>query len=67
MPNYDYYCEKCGNKFEHYQSMKSKPLTKCKKCGGKLVRLIGSGSAIIFRGSGFYCNDYSTRSRKDNE
>lgn len=31
--------------------------TECKKF--KLVRLIGSGSAVIFKGDGFYETDYN--------
>ena len=58
MPTYDYVCEKCGDRFEHFQKMSSEPLTVCEKCGGHLKRLIGSGMGIIFKGSGFYCTDY---------
>ena len=58
MPTYDYVCEKCGDRFEHFQKMSSEPLSVCSKCGGHLKRLIGSGVGIIFKGSGFYCTDY---------
>ena len=58
MPTYDYVCEKCGDRFEHFQKMSSEPLSVCTKCGGHLKRLIGSGVGIIFKGSGFYCTDY---------
>ncbi len=58
MPTYDYVCESCGDRFEHFQKMSSEPLTTCSKCGGHLKRLIGSGVGIIFKGSGFYCTDY---------
>lgn len=58
MPTYDYVCENCGDRFEHFQKMSSEPLTTCSKCGGHLKRLIGSGMGIIFKGSGFYCTDY---------
>ncbi len=58
MPTYDYICEKCGDRFEHFQKMSSEPLSVCSKCGGHLKRLIGSGVGIIFKGSGFYCTDY---------
>ena len=58
MPTYEYKCEQCGDRFEYFQSMTSERLTTCKKCGGKLRRLIGEGSGIIFKGSGFYCTDY---------
>lgn len=58
MPTYEYKCESCGDRFEHFQSMSSDRLTTCSKCGGKLTRLIGGGAGLIFKGTGFYCTDY---------
>ena len=57
MPTYDYRCESCGP-FEKMQRMSDKPLTECPKCGGSVVRLIGNGAGIIFKGTGFYETDY---------
>ena len=38
---------------------------KCPKCGkSKLRRLIGTGAAIMFKGSGFYKTDYRSDSYK---
>jgi len=62
MPTYDYECTKCGHKFEAFQQMSDKLLTKCPKCDKKLRRLIGSGAGIIFKGSGFYATDYKKKS-----
>ena len=59
MPTYEYKCEKCGDRFEYFQSMTAPKLTTCEKCGGALHRLIGSGAGIIFKGKGFYCTDYN--------
>jgi len=44
-------------------------LTKCPTCDSKVERLIGGGSGIIFKGSGFYETDYkrSTTEAKDKE
>jgi putative FmdB family regulatory protein len=61
MPTYDYICTKCGNEFEFFQKMTDKPLSKCPKCKGKVKRLIGAGSGIIFKGSGFYETDYKKK------
>jgi len=37
-------------------------LKKCPQCSkNKLVRLIGAGSGIIFKGSGFYETDYKRK------
>lgn len=59
MPTYDYECSACGARFEAFQSIKDKPLTKCEKCGKKKIRrLIGAGAGLIFKGSGFYITDY---------
>jgi len=51
MPTYDYQCTACGYKLEIFQNMTATPKRKCPNCKRrKLVRLIGSGSGIIFRG-----------------
>jgi putative FmdB family regulatory protein len=63
MPTYDYRCDACGHEFDAFQSIMDAALKKCPKCGkSKLRRLIGAGSGIIFKGSGFYETDYK-RSR----
>ena len=65
MPTYDYVCDACGHKFEEYQSMMDKNLKKCPACKkSKLRRLLGTGAAIIFKGSGFYQTDYRSESYK---
>lgn len=61
MPTYDYECGKCGHRFEHFQKMSDEPLKKCPKCGKKVHRLIGGGSGIIFKGTGFYETDYKKK------
>ena len=59
MPTYDYKCEACGHAFEKFQSMSAGHLKKCPECGkSKLVRLIGTGAGVIFKGGGFYETDY---------
>ena len=65
MPTYDYICEDCGYKFEQFQSIKARPLRKCPVCKkARLKRLIGPGSGLIFKGSGFYQTDYRSESYK---
>ena len=62
MPTYEYECSACEHAFETLQSMSEPKLTKCPKCGKKkLQRLIGSGSGMIFKGSGFYETDYKRK------
>jgi len=59
MPNYDYICSNCDHKLTNFQRMTDRNIRKCPKCNEKtLVRQIGSGSAVIFKGAGFYENDY---------
>lgn len=65
MPTYDYKCNACGHAFEEFQSMTAPRLKKCPKCGkNKLERLIGTGAALMFKGSGFYITDYRSDSYK---
>jgi len=61
MPTYEYECSKCGKKFDLFQSMKDEPIKKCPDCKGKVDRLLGKGSGIIFKGSGFYETDYKRK------
>ena len=62
MPTYQYECDACHHSFETLQSMTEKKLQKCPQCGKlKLQRLIGTGSGIIFKGSGFYETDYKRK------
>lgn len=58
MPTYDYRCTKCGYTFAIEQSIHDKPLARCKKCRGKLEKLLPRTLNLIFKGSGFYVTDY---------
>ena len=73
MPTYEYLCEKCGKKFEAFQSMRDEAFRECPKdlCQmpkwghGKVKRLLGTGAGVIFKGSGFYSTDYRSNSYKE--
>ncbi len=68
MPTYQYLCGGCGHEFDQFQSISAKPLRKCPACGKlQLNRLIGTGSGIIFKGSGFYQTDYRSENYKNSE
>lgn len=72
MPTYDYECSACEHTFEAFQQITAKPLKSCPNCGKRNVqRLIGTGAAIIFKGSGFYQTDYNRskeyKSKMDSE
>lgn len=65
MPTYEYECGACGHGFEIFQSITESPKKKCPACGKmKAKRLIGSGAALIFKGSGFYQTDYRSSEYK---
>ena len=65
MPTYDYVCDGCGHAFELFQSITDKVKRTCPECKKrKLRRLIGTGAAIMFKGSGFYQTDYRSDSYK---
>jgi putative FmdB family regulatory protein len=73
MPTYEYHCEKCGQNFDAFQSMRDQPYKECPKelCRlpqwghGKVKRLLGTGAGLIFKGSGFYITDYRSDSYKE--
>src|SRR5437867_11508623 len=73
MPTYEYHCQKCGQNFEAFQSMRAESFRECPKdlCRlpkwghGKVKRLLGTGAGIIFKGSGFYITDYRSDSYKE--
>jgi putative FmdB family regulatory protein len=73
MPTYEYSCQKCGQTFEAFQSMRDEAFRECPKelCRlpkwghGKVKRLLGTGAGLIFKGSGFYSTDYRSDSYKE--
>ena len=68
MPTYDYECDACNHAFELFQSITDKHIKKCPECGKlKVRRLIGAGSTIIFKGSGFYQTDYRSEEYKSRQ
>jgi putative FmdB family regulatory protein len=68
MPTYVYDCGACKRATEIFHSMSDAPKRKCPKCGkSKLVRRIGTGAGILFKGSGFYQTDYRSDAYKKSE
>ncbi|MFN2531167.1 MAG: FmdB family zinc ribbon protein [Pyrinomonadaceae bacterium] len=63
MPIYEYECRKCKAHLEVFQKLSDKPVTKCRKCGGRLDKMI-SAPAIQFKGSGWYVTDYASKATK---
>lgn len=68
MPTYEYMCNACEHEWEEFQAMSAKPTKKCPECGKrKAERLISGGGGLIFKGSGFYCTDYRSKSYNEDK
>lgn len=71
MPTYEYECTRCGEKFELFQSIKDQAkktlAVDCTECNNRapVVRCIGTGGGLIFKGSGFYITDYRSEGYKE--
>jgi putative FmdB family regulatory protein len=63
MPIYEFRCKKCSNQIEVFQKMSDKPPARCKKCGGRMEKMI-SQTTFQFKGEGWYVTDYG---RKDKD
>ena len=59
MPIYEYLCQSCGKKFEVLQKFSDAPLQVHEECGSGPVEKLISTSALQFKGSGWYVNDYA--------
>jgi len=65
MPTYPYQCTECGHEFDELQHMTETPLVRCPNCHkDTLVKVMGTGAGIIFKGSGFYLTDYKKEKPK---
>lgn len=60
MPIYEYKCGKCGKVFEVLQKT-NKRTEKCIHCRGTAKKLVSSRVGLVFKGSGFYINDYKKK------
>jgi putative FmdB family regulatory protein len=66
MPTYDYQCLECRHRFEESQKITADPLTICPQCHKEALRRgPGGGSGLLFKGSGFYINDYGKGSSQE--
>ena len=62
MPIYEYECTQCGRIEEALQKISDKPLKKCRRCSGKLHKIV-SQSSFQLKGTGWYVTDYADRSK----
>ena len=61
---YAYRCSDCGITVEVTHGMKDTPTILCACCDRPMQKLIGKGGGVIFKGSGFHCNDYPKPGQK---
>ena len=61
MPRYDYVCQTCGHQFELRQSFDAEPVATCPQCENTARRKF-TAVPIVFKGSGWYVNDYGKKS-----
>lgn len=66
MPIYEYECRKCKAHTEVMQKITDKPLTKCRKCGGRLEKQ-WSPTSFQLKGSGWYVTDYAGKKSEAKE
>lgn len=57
MPIYEYRCGHCSHRFEMRQGFNDDAVANCPQCSHKSQRLMYP-APIVFKGSGFYVNDY---------
>ncbi len=64
MPIYEYECERCGSRVEHWQKMSDPPLSTCDSCGGGMHKVI-SQTTFHLKGSGWYVTDYANKGQQN--
>lgn len=47
--------------------MSENPEVRCPECDAAAEKKIGAGAGIVFKGSGFYVNDYKNKKPQDNK
>ncbi len=64
MPIYEYQCNHCNEIFEIFHKIDEECNVACPKCLTPAKKLI-SATNFILKGSGFYVNDYPSKSRQE--
>ena len=64
MPIYEYQCDHCNDVFEIFHKIDEDCKVACPECLGPAKKII-SATNFILKGSGFYVNDYPSKSRKE--
>jgi putative FmdB family regulatory protein len=58
MPTYEYKCPGCGDTIDISHKIDVEIFLHCKVCGEEMKIGFGGGTAIHFKGTGFYETDY---------
>ena len=60
MPTYNYRCNQCKIEFSIFKGINDTKIDNCPDCSSnsKIERIITGGTGMIFKGDGFYINDY---------
>ena len=64
MPIYEYQCDHCDKVFEIFHKIDEECKVTCPKCLRPAKKLI-SATNFVLKGTGFYVNDYPSKSRKE--
>lgn len=56
MPNYEYRCADCNNRYEKREGFDAPATQACPNCGGRARRILFA-PPVVFKGSGFYVTD----------
>ncbi len=63
MPTYEYKCLACKHEIEIVHKMSESPEITCPECSNSvMVKKIGMGFSVQFKGTGFYETDYKNKS-----
>ena len=66
MPRYEYRCLSCEHVFELKQGFDDEPVALCPQCENQSRRIIRP-APVIFKGSGWYVNDYGRKARNSGD
>ena len=61
MPTYEYKCPKCNWLKDFFLAINYDPEIKCPQCETILVKGFGGGTAVHFKGTGFWETDYKKK------
>ncbi len=67
MPIYEYRCEVCGHKMDHFHRSRSEPKPVCAACGEDRLERLVSLSSFHLKGSGWYATDYKSDKKQTND